>query len=394
LVSEDKKDYTQYTCTFNVSDNAGGNIRRAYAHVLNGDVSLAVVLLRQGGSIIHENTSNAYILKPGGEIYIPVSRVYEHAQLMNGGAPGSGDVFEPSLLWEDVSGLLTVWPDEIYVGGAIRVIAAPGKTGNAVVAVKKDGAIVWSWHIWVTDYDPDNRGATWQNPYEKRNYIFMDRNLGATAAELSLAGRGLFYQWGRKDPFPGGKEGTAGYAALSKFKGMPDAGSTNSNSYAENATDAATGIQLSIENPTTFYVGYITGNWLKTRRDDLWNADGNKKSIYDPCPGGWRVPLSGGKDDDTFLWYGLPIRSFFKTDSSGVDWSNPSDTGNGLYPGGGCREPNYGGFNSTDHGVMYWSASAVSDKEAYALKFYDDGELQTDRLYYAYGASVRCVRVL
>jgi hypothetical protein len=47
LVSEDKKDYTQYTCTFNVSDNVGGSIRTAYAHIRGGGVSLAVVTLTQ-----------------------------------------------------------------------------------------------------------------------------------------------------------------------------------------------------------------------------------------------------------------------------------------------------------------------------------------------------------
>ena len=78
------------------------------------------------------------------------------------------------------------------------------KNGNAVVAVKKDGKILWSWHIWACEgYNPD---ATAQK-YNNNAGVVMDRNLGATSATPGKPQTiGLLYQWGRKDPFlSGGK---------------------------------------------------------------------------------------------------------------------------------------------------------------------------------------------
>ena len=70
-----------------------------------------------------------------------------------------------------------------------------------MIAVKDaSGKILWSWHIWATDFDPNaktlkytnDNGSTWE---------FMDRNLGAANAESGSFGAfGLLYQWGRKDP--------------------------------------------------------------------------------------------------------------------------------------------------------------------------------------------------
>jgi hypothetical protein len=83
-----------------------------------------------------------------------------------------------------------------------------------VVAIKKDGTdeIVWSYHIWVTGYDPKASDATYPNPYNRNNngkrFVFMDRNLGAKEEGQTYLDNdannnaGLYYQWGRKDPFP------------------------------------------------------------------------------------------------------------------------------------------------------------------------------------------------
>jgi len=84
-------------------------------------------------------------------------------------------------------------------------------TGNAVIAVysgaNQTGDILWSWHIWVTNYDPDvpSAGDTCiVHNLAGVNYVFMDRNLGATTATVSISTTmGLLYQWGRKDPFTG-----------------------------------------------------------------------------------------------------------------------------------------------------------------------------------------------
>ena len=95
-------------------------------------------------------------------------------------------------------------------------------------AYNSKGDIIWSWHIWVTDHEPDNLGRAvtyytydWdQNgiyPEKPRiqGYAVMSCNLGALAENQQGIGSGLhrypdemtqafgmLYQWGRKDPFP------------------------------------------------------------------------------------------------------------------------------------------------------------------------------------------------
>ena len=70
--------------------------------------------------------------------------------------------------------------------------------------------IYWTWHVWVTD-DPTN-GIEYSKGFEtdldeiRFDPLHMDRNLGAVSAEFLgndwNKSSGLFYQWGRKDPFP------------------------------------------------------------------------------------------------------------------------------------------------------------------------------------------------
>ena len=77
--------------------------------------------------------------------------------------------------------------------------------GNALVGVRQPGKpneFLWSWHIWVVKDYP------WLPVSGHSPGIFMNRNLGAKVAggglqsgETHLFYTGLFYQFGRKDPF-------------------------------------------------------------------------------------------------------------------------------------------------------------------------------------------------
>ncbi len=71
-----------------------------------------------------------------------------------------------------------------------------------MVAARDGDRIVWSWHVWVTGYDPEADIFEWTDA-NGITYKYMDRNLGALSAEkYSKDALGLMYQWGRKDPFP------------------------------------------------------------------------------------------------------------------------------------------------------------------------------------------------
>ena len=77
--------------------------------------------------------------------------------------------------------------------------------GSAVVACMKDGKVLWSWHIWVVDTYP------WESAQTSAPLPVMNRNLGAAKkpAAGSVMGSnwpdpremGMYYQYGRKDPF-------------------------------------------------------------------------------------------------------------------------------------------------------------------------------------------------
>ena len=180
----------------------------------------------------------------------------------------------------------------------IRVKLDAGVKGNALVAIKYNGSILWSWHLWVTDYDPDvemtpvertyiyavpggslhrYNGDLWTTGVYKDAFI-MDRNLGATAAIGEYESHGFYYEPGRKDPFRYG----SGHSSLKATKDVIY-GVRNPKVFLYNASDswAAYGSLLS-----------AVENWFDPRflqhGGDHCEAD---KAIYDPCPPGWRLPL-------------------------------------------------------------------------------------------------------
>lgn len=102
-----------------------------------------------------------------------------------------------ALLWQDAPALLS---DVRLEEGRVHFTAGEGQ-GNVLIAVRDaDGRILWSWHIWVTDYDPSLQAP------KLNGLSWMTRNLGALSDDYDETGsaKGFVYQWGRKDPFPSG----------------------------------------------------------------------------------------------------------------------------------------------------------------------------------------------
>ena len=201
-------------------------------------------------------------------------------------------------------------------------VAANTSGGSGVIAAY-DGAngtgnILWSWHVWVTDYRPDASGIeTVLTPENKRkfklgstNTVMMDRNLGAYEGAVSIPGTtlersrtsGFHYQKGRKDPFP---------SSYTTEKNMPEvytfALSATSppkhimNRYEANGIRAivprsissgATILQNAYRNPVSIsgYTSYSpdeNGQWCSEYSNVKWDAT---KTVHDPCPAGWRIP--------------------------------------------------------------------------------------------------------
>ena len=267
----------------------------------------------------HSQPSNCYIVYPAQSAYT--------FDLVKGNSRESvGQVSSLEVLWETLNS-----SDPVNKGDVIESVRLSGDkgefivpekahAGNALIVAKNQfGNIVWSWHIWVTDYDPDASSQTYIS-----GAVMMDRNLGALSAVAGDTGvNGLFYQWGRKDPL------------LSAFD-------SNSwiTSYPENMLNFISGddgntLEYTIANPTSFN---YNPTW--THRPGLWDVN---KTIYDPCPAGWRVPEAGGG-----VWAG--ITQHVQRDG-GYYLEPPYSVPAAYYPGSGYIQ---------DGNIMFYGGAVYS----------------------------------
>ncbi|WP_123861771.1 T9SS type A sorting domain-containing protein [Chryseobacterium indologenes] len=251
--------------------------------------------------------------------------------------------------------------------------------------------------------------------------VFMDRNLGATdvfpdvvnpltptAAELARirASTGMHYQWGRKDPIPtfqnadnrgsftiflgtAAANGTVSYAPLT-LAGYNDLSGNYIipyNTYAQVSNVLTTDktaekiskiLSYSVKNPLVYMIpstfapfnsstpNYTNGtDWLSPEPNlapERWGR-GGKKSPFDPCPEGWRIPdltsvaLVSGADFGQTPWYkkdkNIATPYSVITDYLGTRVRNPSTTAtigymftNSLYPIGNYPNSGSRGFRS------------------------------------------------
>lgn len=288
---------------------------------------------------------------------------------------------------------------EMTYDAASKKISVTGKAdGNAVVAVRNaEGTILWSWHIWVCDgYDPEADAHSYNN----NAGTVMDRNLGATSATPGEVGAmGLLYQWGRKDPFLGSSSTSSTVLAKSSGK-WEDPESSKS-------IGAGNCIQHSIEHPTRIiiynlfnYDWYFTGD--ETTDNTRWKED--EKTMYDPCPEGWRVPAGGAEG----LWakaFGSEGRidgitgdlGFDFGAESGADKTLSSDDAFVWYPASGYLERSEFRLEGTGESGHYWSASPA-ESNAYDFSFLSMGFSFIDYANPASsynrsnGFNVRCVK--
>lgn len=256
--------------------------------------------------------------------------------------------------------------------------------GNAVIAAKDAaGNILWSWHIWLTDQPQGQE-------YYNNAGIMMDRNLGATSATPGEVGAlGLLYQWGRKDPFLGSSSISSSTTAKSTISWPSSVSSTSSTGTVSYIT----------ANPTTFVSGVSSSDddWLySSRNNTLWTTSDKTKSIYDPCPAGWRVPDGGGSG----VWSKALGSSSFFTQSSlynstneGMNFSSKFGSASTIwYPASGYRGGGDGGLNGVGGNGYCWSASPYSGG-AYYLYFDSDGGVNlSGGNFRAFGHSVRCLQ--
>ena len=258
-----------------------------------------------------EGTSNSYIADRGAASYSFT------ATIMGNGANGiidegkfedaSGNILTKAgganihplsakLLWQDTDELVE---QVALVNGRVQVKMGRSR-GNALIAVydkanpnAEDAKVLWSWHLWCT---PVPQIIEYTAPRTGHEYTIMDRNVGATTSTLGLVTtQGLQYQFGRKDPFTTSldyDEEVAVFLRNVRSDSLP-----HLFSYEEPLT-----IAQAIGKPDVFIhrMNLSGGKWCETSEMKyLWgNPEGQVeyfpsltvKTIYDPCPIGYKVP--------------------------------------------------------------------------------------------------------
>lgn len=352
--------------------------------VTAGDLNEDIVV-KQSGTGIEDlslaGVANSYIVTSAGTYSFNATLIGNgDAGIVDDGFHVTSASITPAsagLLWQDHyldgKGLISsvaLNEDKTKVIFTTSEVFVPG---NAVIAVYDDeNNILWSWHIWMPEQEV--RGLQ-----SAMGYGVMNMNLGATVNEVAdPKSYGMLYQWGRKDPLPAaatltGNTTTVG-APIYDMEGK-EVKVTNS-SWTDNSNNT---LIYSVRNPViclSNYPHYSTSrDWLAPGQsnDALWgNPSGHEtdennqfinkgvKSIYDPCPAGWRVPPA-----DVF-------RNF--TSSGGYAWADSE--GNvpdfNIYDknGDGKRsidDYEYGWIFNLDEGVTSYFPSAARFDGSYAM---------------------------
>lgn len=390
---------------------------------------------------------------------------YSHTAAINGDT--GRHPWWAEIIWMDTRDLVT--PNGVSDGNIklvlpsdprgeedyIEFIVPPtAKHGNFVVGLFRDHdggtrgykdkneQYSWSWHFWVTDYDPDVKvtvvnsgnpatsryvykvgngsvhrysGSVWETGIYK-NAVIMDRNLGASRVRQSDAGsyQGiLMYQYGRKDPFPGN-------LPLYDINGSKVAYSTSANA-EEGGVASSVDMKSSIAYPLTFYYTAASADWsndieispyYKLWKDDLILGTTSElalstaKSIFDPCPYGWQLP-------NNQLWMDfVPGSTIFNKDR-GLDWTENSYNALRYWPGTGTpegeimypqmaiyRRYNTGALYASSNYIYLWTAVPSSASNGYMLNSYNNWTYPENS--YARSSStarsnaklVRCLKIL
>lgn len=318
-------------------------------------------------------TANCYMIKTAGK--------YKFKAVQGNSDWSVGNVKKTDVLWETFG--TNVMPNvgnliaEVGYKNGYVYFSTPETfaNGNASIAVRNSkDVILWSWHIWCTE-------EGWNDHvYANNAGIMMDRNLGATSATPGDVGAlGLLYQWGRKDPFLG----------ACTTSGNTLAASTGS----WNIISGQQTIGYAEENPMTYicydadwctgqgsYNSFDSFRWLET-----------KKTLYDPCPIGYRVP-KGGENN---IWQTAYVDHSEYT-SRGTNWNLANNNEKAWYPAIGFRNGKDGVLNEVGNCGYYWSSSHVKNAMASYFKldysFYKWATSFDGNLNKSIGCAVRCVR--
>lgn len=355
-------------------------------------------LSTQGGTKLM-NTANCYVINAPGEYSLPLvygnaikdgqtntsayespaaSADYILQKLVNHAGNAITDPYiyrnegcEPdnaTLVWQDSPNLVTnVKLSDNKQNMIFKIQEEHIAQGNAVIAVRNSkNEILWSWHIWVTDYVPGDeadKDAPMKDKVVTNNqnnkYTFMAVYLGYCGnTEKYYEGRSVkvrfeqegtgktqtieftqtqhsvsydnwnvpYYQWGRKEPMLPAQ----GHNQQSLNKTWYDAAGRSSKSWTysgeESVDEICEAIPSCIKNPGKMIGLYAWDAYLYL---NLWNASPNDnsvvKTVYDPSPVGYHIPPKNAFNGFTY------DGGSYYADDSWPKFNSPFDSDRDLY---------------------------------------------------------------
>lgn len=349
------------------------------AHKASCEVAVSINVV----DLSAQGTANSYIIPSAGDYKFKADVKGNSTEPIQGASSAS-------VLWESFGTSEAILPGDIVKratlgeDGYVTLFIAPGaKNGNALVAVKDAGGeVLWSWHIWFcSGYD----AVASQQTYSNNAGVMMDRNLGATSATPGSVGAlGLMFQWGRKDPFLG----------ADAIQSQTFARSSKSFPAYVKSTETRGTIDYAVKHPMTF----ITENeynheWLYPTDDpELVARWKDEKTVYDPCPPGWRVP---GKE----IWEvaGVPGPGVDKEKwdkaNYGVTLDKTFCQPDAWYPATGIYYSPTGEFFGSGGLSQYLSCSLLSESQNYIYFFDSSGNYGIHQMSMGHASSVRCQKI-
>ena len=421
----------------------GGSVNRSTAnsYVISAPGHYRIPLV-YGNAIENGNNNPSSYQTSNTGTYI-LSNFQDHAghaiddpwiEKTHGGANASVDGAE--VVWADAADLVHS-PSITHVGGEgfldFEVTAADIQSGNAVVAVTKgSGAsktVLWSWHLWfapkdaldkikVTNHQNVNyyftKEALGWKPIQWRSSTYTSARTVKVKVEQTVANNGVkaytvinitqnpggvkkgattLYQFGRKDAFPG----------------VAKADLASNSHFTENAGGNMS-IENGIQHPDLYYTW---GNWNNNYGYyNLWSADntvtsdwnvGNDnpvvKTVYDPCPVGFKMPASNaftgftanGQNNGTMNIDGTDnVQTYYKNFGHNF-WTSSSKTATIYFPASAARPYFSGRLGGAGVIGYFWSAVPTSAGRGCILSFYSYSVSPLDDSVRANGVAARPV---
>ena len=319
------------------------------------------------------------------------------------------------IVWSDEKDLVTS-PTIAHVGGDgyldFEVKQNDIKSGNAVVAVTKGGVVVWSWHLWFAPKSALNKIEVTNHQGVK--YNFTEETLGwkpkgevttyntprtvKVKVEQTIANGGvkLFTVINITQNNGGKKEGISTLYQFGRKDALPG---TNTfyptNSYSFDNTTGGRSLGYAIQHPENMFIYAQTGtyyyDWCNATYYNLWSADNTTtgfndnavvKTVYDPCPAGFKMPASNAFTGFTSNGQYQSGAANINANGTADSWdkfsaayghnfyTNSSKNATIFFPASGFRDYSDGSLGNLGGTGYYWSAVPYNTYSGCYLNFY------------------------